>query len=350
MSDDWVNRGWGEISELNYGKAVPKDCSCTVHEVPVLGTSGVFGKTCKPLATGPKVIVGRKGTLGVQLARSDFWTVDTAFWLDESELLDPTWAYYRLRLIDFKKENSGSAVPSFTREHFYSMRLDLPPLGVQRAIAAVLESIDDHVVVNRALAESLKMWSTHTFHTSIQSCSITRTVGDIATFENNKRIPLSAGERLANPGPYPYYGATGQMDSIGGWLFEGPRVLVGEDGSVARPDGTPFVQYVDGQYWVNNHAHVLTGAGISTAMLRVALDCLNVAPVVTGAVQPKLSMGNLKSVGLQLPGNESVDQAIQIAADAELELLAEAAHLVKVRDELLPLLMSGRLRVSELYK
>src|SRR5690606_14851118 len=82
-------------------------------------------------------------------------------------------------------------------------------------------------------------------------------LGKLANNYDARRIPLSNREREHRRGPYPYYGATGIMDYVDDFLFEGLHLLVAEDGSVERPDGTPFVQLADGRFWVNNHAHVL---------------------------------------------------------------------------------------------
>ena len=126
----------------------------------------------------------------------------------------------------------------------------------------------------------------------------------------------------------------------------GHHILVGEDGSVIQDDGSPVVQMVWGKYWVNNHAHVLSGVGISDGLLRQALLASNVAPLVTGAVQAKLSMGRLKTLRLRLPSDKRVSTRIDELAAAERELSEEIVALTRTRDELLPLLLSGRVRVD----
>ena len=95
-------------------------------------------------------------------------------------------------------------------------------------------------------------------------------------------------------GLFPYHGATGVLDYVDDYLFEGIHVLLGEDGSVIKADSTPFTQYVWGKFWVNNHAHVLKGKGISSELLFCFLNQVNIAPFVTGAVQPKLNQKNLQ--------------------------------------------------------
>ena len=82
---------------------------------------------------------------------------------------------------------------------------------------------------------------------------------DAIEIHDSKRIPLNSRQRVERQGHYPYYGATGIMDHVDDYLFDGVYVLVGEDGSVIDDEDHPVVQYVCGQFWVNNHAHVLKG-------------------------------------------------------------------------------------------
>ena len=127
-------------------------------------------------------------------------------------------------------------------------------------------------------------------------------VGSVTNIFDSLRVPLSNKEREKRKGIYPYYGATSLMDYVDDYIFDGTYLLVGEDGSVMKEDGTPYTQYVSGKFWVNNHAHVLQGTnGVSTEWLKVFFDNCNVAPYVTGAVQPKINQKNLKSIPFLLP-------------------------------------------------
>ena len=122
-------------------------------------------------------------------------------------------------------------------------------------------------------------------------------LGDLVDNFDSRRVPLSRRVRSARPGPYPYYGATGVMDYVDDYLFEGLHLLVAEDGSVETPTGTPFVQLVDGQFWVNNHAHVLqSSSDEETRYLYYALSAVQVRPFISGSVQEKLSQANLNQI------------------------------------------------------
>lgn len=130
----------------------------------------------------------------------------------------------------------------------------------------------------------------------------TRTLGDVVRNHDSRRVPLSGREREQRRGPYPYYGAAGIIDSVDQPIFSGLHLLVGEDGSVARDDGTPFVQLADDEFWVNNHAHVLTGeSDTDTRFVYYALSKTNIRPWVTGAVQPKLNQRNMNQIPIPYP-------------------------------------------------
>jgi type I restriction enzyme S subunit len=138
-----------------------------------------------------------------------------------------------------------------------------------------------------------------------------RALGELVQNFDSQRVPLSSREREKRRGLYPYYGATNIMDHVDDFLFEGLHLLVGEDGSVERPDGKPFLQLVDGKFWVNNHAHVLRGAtDEDTRFLYYSLSTVAIRPYMSGSVQAKLSQANLNRILTPYPPNESDRRAI----------------------------------------
>ena len=135
-----------------------------------------------------------------------------------------------------------------------------------------------------------------------------RMLGELVRNFDSRRVPLSRREREERCGKYPYYGATGIMDYVDGFLFEGLHLLVAEDGSVERPDGKPFLQLVSGKFWVNNHAHVLQGdTDQETRFLHYALSTIPIRPYMSGSVQAKLSQGNLNKISVPYP-SRAVDR------------------------------------------
>ena len=151
---------------------------------------------------------------------------------------------------------------------------------------------------------------------------------------------------------YPYYGATSLMDYVEDYLFDGIYLLLGEDGTVVDDKGFPILQYINGKFWVNNHAHILTGRlGFSVEELYLFFSLTNIKSIVTGAVQQKVSQGNLKSLSAIIPPEEVLrdfDNLIQPLFSQIRNLRGENVNLASLRDNLLPKLMSGEIDVSNI--
>lgn len=132
-----------------------------------------------------------------------------------------------------------------------------------------------------------------------------KTLDTISNCFDGKRRPLSELERQAIKGIFPYYGAMGIVDYINGYLFDGIHLSFSEDGvNVIDENGNPSLQYIWGKFWVNNHAHVLTGKGVfTTEILLLALKNTNVSHLVTGAAQPKINQKNMNSIEVLTPTN-----------------------------------------------
>ncbi|MGI8335260.1 restriction endonuclease subunit S [Actinomadura scrupuli] len=234
-----------------------------------------------------------------------------------------------------------------------SLKVPCPPRLTQEGIATVLGALNDKIAVNNRIVNTNRELSLCLYRRSIFNEFKQSTIGQAVTFHNKSRVPLSSRQRKEFQGPYPYYGANGIVDHVAEYRFDGDYILVGEDGSVVTKNGSPVVRHAHGQFWVSNHAHVLSGDAISNELLHCALRDSDVRPYVTGAVQPKLSMGNLKKVSIILPLERH-----RLALEAELGFLASLAlikstenqSLAELRDTLLPKLMSGEIKVRDAEK
>ncbi|WP_185934903.1 restriction endonuclease subunit S [Mycolicibacterium hodleri] len=346
----WPLRRSSDLFELRYGKALVAS-SRRPGRVPVFGTNGQTGTHDTPLFAGPGVIIGRKGAghLGVHWTDEDYWVIDTAYSLVPDADIDLKYAYYLLKYVGLNHLKHGTSNPSLTREAFGAQYFPVPPIDEQVLIAETLSAIDDKIDANsRTVAQALTL-ARALFESSLAQGTRTAQVGAVSEFHNRRRVPLSRREREQRPGAVPYYGATGVFGYVDEALFDEILVLVGEDGSVVREDGGPMLQYIWGKAWINNHAHAITGLIVSTELLFLALDRADIRPIMTGAVQAKVSMGNLKSVGLRLPVGKALD-VLELALAPVFSLyrsrINESAQLRKTRDALLPELLSGRLRVS----
>ena len=246
--------------------------------------------------------------------------------------------------------SSGGTRKAVTKGHLLSFPIPLPPLSEQLGIAATLRALDDKIESNqRSIKLTTQLASELVRRERLSNGSDLVKIADVVEFHNRRRVPLSSKQRDERPGPYPYYGASGVFGYVDDFLFDEVLVLVGEDGSVVNDDGTPVTQYIWGKAWINNHAHPLTGNGISNELLFVVLRESDVRPIVTGAVQPKINMGNLKSLEISVPSGklDRLESDLSALFAVYRERADETAWLRVIRDTLMPELLAGRIRVPE---
>lgn len=288
----------------------------------------------------------------------------------DKEKACPDFIYYFLsqqRIIDELQiiaEQSVSTYPSIKPSDIEKLQINLPSLDEQKRIAAILSALDDKIEINRKINGNLEQQAQALFKSwfiDFEPFSADGTmpsewrigsVGEIIELHDSKRIPLSGAQRAKMDKIYPYYGATSLMDYVDDYIFDGIYLLLGEDGTVVDDRGFPILQYINGKFWVNNHAHILTGKlGFSVEELYLFFSLTNIKSIVTGAVQQKVSQGNLKSIPATIPP-ESVlrdfDNLIQPLFSEIRNLRDECANLASLRDTLLPKLMSGELDVSDI--
>ena len=255
-----------------------------------------------------------------------------------------------------------STQPNMKIKDFLNFDIIVPTLEIQDKIIAIVDKIEKKIQVNTEINNNLeqqakalyKDWffdfSPFSTEGNLPDGWRLGTVGDIIQLHDSKRVPLSGSERDKMEKIYPYYGATSLMDYVDNYLFDGIYLLFGEDGTVVDSLGFPILQYVYGQFWVNNHAHIITGKeDFSVEELYLFFSLTNIKSIVTGAVQQKVSQQNLKKVPAIIPSKEALsafDDLIQPIFAQIRNLRDENARLADLRDTLLPRLMSGELDVS----
>lgn len=125
-----------------------------------------------------------------------------------------------------------------------------------------------------------------------------RKVSDLAYRYDNLRLPITAKDRIS--GRTPYYGANGIQDYVQGFTHEGEFVLIAEDG--ANDIKNYPVQYVNGQIWVNNHAHVLqANENNITLFIKYLITSSNIASILVGGGRSKLNSDALMNFEISIP-------------------------------------------------
>lgn len=144
-----------DLLVIHYGKSLPAK-----HRIdgvfPVYGSSGITGYHCEYLIKGPGIIVGRKGSIGtVYYSAKDFFPIDTVYYIETfTDKLDLEYAYYLLQQLGLSNLNTDAAVPGLNRDIFYSVKVSIPSVEEQKAIAKPLFLVDNMISNNLAQIKS----------------------------------------------------------------------------------------------------------------------------------------------------------------------------------------------------
>ena len=140
------------------------------------------------------------------------------------------------------------------------------------------------------------------------------TLDKISNNLDSKRIPITKSDRSS--GEYPYYGASGIVDYVADYIFDGDTLLISEDGANLLARSTPIAFSVSGKYWVNNHAHILKFDDMATQrFVEFYLGSIKLDEYITGAAQPKLNQKALNSIPIPIP--KTIDAQAKIVESLE---------------------------------
>lgn len=267
--------------------------------------------------------VSRDGKMPVAMFREDSAIMSPAYPMfevnDEKELM-PEYLEMYLSRSEFDREAVfyaiGGVRGSLEWSDFCDMQLPVPPIEEQRRIVSEYQTVERRIANNEALIQKLEETAQaiyhHTFVEGIDEENMPEgwrkgCLEEVTICFDSKRKPVAGYDRTGKKSIYPYYGATSIMDYVDDYIFDGEYILMGEDGSVVTEDGKPYLQYVRGKIWVNNHAHILQGKGLyNNNILYWSLNNTIIQNYITGAVQLKLNQQNMNSIPVIIPDENTL--------------------------------------------
>ncbi|MEK6323333.1 MAG: restriction endonuclease subunit S [Acidobacteriota bacterium] len=305
--------------------------------------------------------------------------------LRPSRIIDGQFLYYATFNPVFRAyaaENmSGAAGQKRVSSRFLKdTRLFLPPLREQECIAAYLDAscaaVDAALEAKRRQLKTLDELRKSTIQRAVTkglnpAAQMRRTnvewipemphhwrlvrVKDALDFFNTVRVPLSAAERgVMTERIYDYYGASGVIDKVENYLFDGTYILLAEDGANLLTRSKPLAFLATGKFWVNNHAHILKPRYGDDSFFVNLLECQDYSLFVSGAAQPKLTMENLGRYKLAVPplAEQQAIAAFIRQKDAEFsplfaQIQRQIETLVAYRKSLIHECVTGQRRVTE---
>jgi len=234
--------------------------------------------------------------------------------------LDHRFVFYSLFTDDFMGQmeslQKGASYPAVTDGEVRSQLIPVPPLSEQRRIVGILDEAFEGLATAKANAEQNLQNARALFESHLQAVFtqrghgwVEKTLDKISTNLDSKRIPITKGVRSS--GEYPYYGASGIVDYVADYIFDGDTLLISEDGANLLARSTPIAFSVSGKYWVNNHAHILKFDDMATQrFVEFYLGSIKLDEYITGAAQPKLNQKALNSIPIPMP--KSIDAQAKI--------------------------------------
>lgn len=167
---------------------------------------------------------------------------------------------------------------------------------------------------------------------------------------NSMRVPIAAEQRKGIERLYPYYGASGIIDYVDEYIFDFPTILVAEDGANLLSRSTPLAFAASGQYWVNNHAHILRPIDLTIWFCAAQLAIYPLDPYISGSAQPKLTKDNLMSLYIWLPRldeqreiEDYVNKQLTAIDPVRDKCLASIERLTEYRSALITAAVTGQI-------
>jgi type I restriction enzyme, S subunit len=385
LISEWDEIKLGDLLTLNYGKGLPQR-ERIGGEFPVYGSGGQVGTHKELLVKGPGIILGRKGTIGDPVyVKKDYWAIDTTYYIEENKAkYDLAFIYYLLTTIDFKNMNSDSAVPGLNRTAAYSIHVKIPSsLVEQKRIAKQLSIIDNQIDINNTINQKLEKIGHHLFkHWFIEfefpnkeNTPYKSSDGELGDSELGK-IPIKwdikAIDEIANflngaacqkyppSGNHDFpvikiremsRGINENTDMANGDINK--KYIINDGDLLFSWSASLLVKFwAEGKGFLNQHIFKVTSNDFEPWYLYYWIK--HFLEKFIGIAQDKATtMGHIKRSHLSssyvlIPDEETLNQMNKIMNPIIIQLVQNEIQnrkLSKIRDTLLPKLMSGEIRV-----
>ncbi len=248
-----------------------------------------------------------------------------------------------------KKNVNSSGVGNLNVAAVRKFLIPLPPLEEQKQIVAKLDSAFDEI--NRLKEISNKTGSIYSqlLKQIIFQCLNNKNynwankyLNEISTDLDSKRKPITKTKRIK--GLTPYYGASGIVDYVQGYIFDDELLLISEDGANLISRSYPIAFSINGRSWVNNHAHVLKfNSKDMQSWVEIYLNFKNIDDFISGMAQPKLNKAKLNQIPIPIPEESKLKEIIETIVNAK-EIIKKVDINLITKSELLDNLKSSILR------
>lgn len=279
---------------------------------------------------------------------------------------DKMFIYWLMRTQKYQKTivatSSGSTVKHTSPSRIYDVEVDLPPIDVQKKIAAILSALDKKIATNRAINDNLEQHAKALVRQYCKKITSSVELGTILSFENGFAFQSSS---YHEKGKYRIITIKnvqdGRIDSQGasciddiplrmkkGCILSIGDVLLSLTGNVGRvgivcEDNLLLNQRV--AKFVPNDIRILP---LLYFYFRLPSTKTSLETISKGTAQQNLSP--IETLKLEIPYEAlqalELSNLLQPMFNTIYQKSIENIQLAEIRDSLLPRLMSGELDVS----
>ena len=246
-------------------------------------------------------------------------------------------------------------------------KIAVPPLPEQKKIASILTSVDEVIETTQKQIDKLQDLKKATMnelltkgigHTEFKDSELGRIpkswsvkrLDEVAINHDSQRVPIKSEDRQNIQGIYRYYGASGIIDYVENYIFDGRYILLGEDGENVLSRNLPLAFIVEGKFWVNNHAHILQpNEQMDIGFLCEYLESLDYKNIASGSAQPKITKSALNDIRVKIPPRDEQDEIVKMLSsmDETLKSIKEKlAQTQSLKKCLMQDLLTGKVRVQ----
>lgn len=278
---------------------------------------------------------GIKAALGRRMAllRPDTSKVDPDFLL--YKWLSPQW-----QALISERTLHGATVNRIPIRDIPDWPITLPPLSQQNAIASILRSLDDKIAGNDKIISCSSSLSELAVKKILVETEKTTTLGEEVILNYGKSLPVKS--RIQ--GNVVVVGSGGIIGTHNEALLNTPSIIIGRKGSIGTIywlDKPSFP--IDTTFWVKSKR-------LPLEFVFYLLKTIDFSGLNTDSAVPGLNRNHaydIKVPSVTDKQAKSVIERLQVFTRMISTLQQENQTLARTRDELLPLLMSGKITVRD---
>ncbi len=366
IPDDWRAFKLGHLCNIKYGKGLPER-NRKPGNYPIYGSNGVVYWHERPFVPGPGIIIGRKGSIGtIVYSAKDYWPIDTAFYIEPptTGAIDLKFLYYQLKTFNLKERGTDSAVPGLNRDVLADIDLNVPDIDEQKKIAEILGALDEKVELNRKMNRTLeslaqnifKKWFIFSEEKKMPKSYTSSSLDKIADFLNgialqkfpaqneSDSLPVIKIKELKTESTANSDNASSNIDSK--YIVQNGDILFSWSGSL------DIVIWCGGDGALNQHLFKVTSKEhpkwFYYYWIKYYLEYFQMIAASKATTMGHIQRHHLTNAIATIPDKKTmgnIDSVMSPIVDSIINNKIEITTISKIRDSLLPRLMSGKLRV-----